>query len=183
MSLKKFLVIPVMIASLAFVLQVIDQLLCSFMLMQPNPNLGFCWVALIAWAVYFVAGGDFKGGIKALLGFIIGIAAAILVMTLAGVFMSTFRFFAFPLAVGLVVFCLIFLEKTTWLNFIPAVIIGAGVYIGFMCYISDVLFADATFAQKMNAAITETVYCFFGLLTGYFNVKLRTAYEKRITKA
>ena len=182
MSLKKFLVIPLIIASLAFILQIIDQLLSPVMLMQPNPNLGFCWIALIAWAVYFVAGSDIKGGIKALLGFIVGTVVAILVMSLAGVLFDTLQFFALPVAVGLVVFCSLFLEKTTWFDFIPAVIIGAGVYIALMCYVSDVLFADATVVQKVNAAITEIVYCALGLFVGYVTVTLRTAYEKRVTK-
>jgi hypothetical protein len=171
MSLKKFIVIPLIVAVLAFIIQIIDQVLSPFM--SPNPNNGFCWIAFQAWAVYFLAGCDIKGGIKALLGYAIGILASILIMNMAGGF-ACLGFFSVPLAVGLVAFCLIFLEKTTWFSLIPAMFIGAGVYFAFMSYIPG-----ATFT---NAAITEMVYCVLGLTFGVITIALRTAYEKKVKK-
>ena len=171
MSLKKFVVIPLIIAVLAFLIQIIDQLLGP--LMSPNPNNGFCWIAFQAWAVYFLAGCNIKGGIKALFGYAIGVVASILIMKLAVIF-AGLSFFAVPLAVGLIAFCLIFLERTTWLSLIPAMFIGAGAYFAFMSYIPN-----ATYA---NAAITEMVYCVLGLCFGVITVTIRTVYEKKVKK-
>jgi len=167
MSLKKFVIIPLIIAILAFLIQIVDQLVSP--LMQPSPNNGFGWIAFQAWAVYFLAGCNIKGGIRALLGYGIGILASILIMKMSGIF-ACLAFFSVPLAVGLVAFSLIFFERTTWLNLIPAMFIGAGAYFGFMSYVSG-----ATF---LNAAITEMVYCIIGLTFGFITVVLRTIYEK-----
>jgi len=171
MSLKNFVVIPLIIAVLAFFIQIIDQLVSP--LVQPDPNNGFSWIAFQAWAVYFLAGCNIKGGIKALIGYSVGIVASILIMKLAGCF-SAIGFFSVPLAVGLIAFCLIFFEKSTWFNLIPAMFIGAGAYFAFMNYIPG-----ATFA---NAAITEIIYCILGLCFGVITIVLRTAYEKRLKK-
>ena len=169
MTLKKFVIIPLIIAVLAFLIQIVDQLLSP--IMQPDPNNGFSWIAFQAWAVYFLAGCNVKGGIRALLGYAIGILASILIMIMAGWF-ACLSFFSVPLAVGLIAFCLIFLERTKWLNLVPAMFIGAGVFFGFMNYISG-----ATF---LNAAVTEVVYCIIGLIFGVITIVLRTAYEKRL---
>jgi len=169
MPLKKFVVIPLIIAVLAFCIQIIDQLLSP--LMCPTPNNGFCWIAFQAWAVYFLAGCTLQGGIKALIGYVVGILGSILIMNLAGVF-GSLGFFAVPPAVGLVAFCLIFFERTNWFNLIPAMFIGAGAYFAFMSYIPG-----ATF---VNAAITEIVYCILGLTFGVTTIALRKAYEKRL---
>ena len=171
MSLKKFVVIPLIIAVLAFVIQIIDQLLSP--IMQPDPNKGFCWIAFQAWAVYFLAGCTVQGGIKSIIGYAVGITGSILIMNLAGVF-SLFGFFAVAVAVAIVACALIFLERTKWVNFIPAMFIGAGAFFAFMTYIPD-----ATF---VTAAITEIVYCALGLLFGFVTVVLRTAYEKRVNE-
>ena len=169
MSLKKFVVIPLIIGVLAFLIQIIDQALSP--LLSPSPNNGFCWIAFQAWAVYFLAGCNIQGGIKALLGYGIGILGSILIMKLAGVF-GLLGFFAVPLAVGLVAFSLIFLERTTWLSLIPSMFIGAGAYFAFMSYIPN-----ATF---VNAAVTEMIYCIIGLTFGVITVTLRKGYEKRV---
>ena len=169
MTLKKFVVIPLIIGVLAFLIQIFDQLLAP--LMFPKPNAGFGWIAFQAWAVYFLAGCNLKGGLKALIGYIIGILASIAIMNLAGVF-GALGFFSVPLAVGLIAFCLIFFERTTWFSLIPAMFIGAGAYFAFMSYIPG-----ATF---VNAAITELVYCIIGLIFGVTTVYLRTVYEKRL---
>ena len=169
MSLKKFVVIPLIIAVLAFLIQIIDQLLSP--LMCPLPNNGFCWIAFQAWAVYFLAGCTIKGGIKALIGYSVGILGSILIMNLADV-LGCLGFVSVPLAVGLIAFCLIFFERTNWFNLIPAMFIGAGAYFAFMSYVEG-----ATF---VNAAITEIVYCVLGLTFGATTIALRKAYEKRL---
>ena len=169
MTLKKFVVIPLIVAVLAFFIQIIDQVLSP--LMQPFPNQGFGWIAFQSWAVYFLAGCNLKGGIKALIGYAVGITGSIVIMTMGGWF-APLQFFSIPLAVAIVACCLIFLERTTWLSLIPAIFIGAGAFFCFMTYVDG-----ATFT---NAAITEMVYCLLGLTFGFTTITLRTAYEKRL---
>jgi len=165
---KKFFVFPLIVAVLAFIIQVVDKVLSPYM--PPTPNNGFCWIAFQAWAVYFFAGCNIQGGIKALLGYAIGISASMLIITFAGWF-TLLGFFAVPLAVGIVAGCLICFEKTTWLSLIPAMFIGSGAFFAFISYIPN-----ATFA---NAAITEMVYCILGLTFGVITIALRTAFEKK----
>ena len=169
MSLKKILVLPLIVAVLAFFIQIIDQLLCPFM--KPFPNNGFCWIAFQAWAVYFLAGGDIKGGIKSIIGYVIGIVASILIFNLSGVF-GFLGFFGVAAAVGIVACALIFLENTNWLNFIPAMFIGAGAFFAFMSYVPG--------ATYVNAAITEIIYCILGLVFGFATLTLQAFFRKRL---
>lgn len=169
-ELKKFALIPLMIGILAFLIQALDQGLSP--MMEPAGNTGFSWISFQAWAVYFLAGGTVKGGIKAFFAYAIGIGASILIMILGGAMTPVISFWGVPLAVGLIAFLVIFFEKVEWLSLIPALFIGAGAFFAFMNYVPG-----ATFA---NAAITELVYCAIGLLFGYVTVSLRVAYEKRV---
>lgn len=170
MQLKKFVVIPVIIGVLAFAIQVLDQLL--FASMPPEGNVGFSWICFQSWAVYFFAGCTVKGGVKAFIAYVIGIAASILIMTMGGALTSSLGFFAVPVAVGVVACAAIFLERNEWTALIPALFIGAGAFFAFMSYVPN-----ATFC---TAALTEIVYCLIGLVFGYITILLRSAYEKRV---
>lgn len=167
MSFKKNFAFPLVVAVLACLIQLLDQVLNPHM--PPESNNGFTWIAFQAWAVYFFAGCDVKGGIKSLIGYAIGIGASILIMVLANAF-TPFGFFSVAVPVGIVAFCLMLLEKTTWTSLIPAMFIGAGAFFAFMTYVPD-----ATFT---NAAITEFVYCAIGLLFGFVTISLRSVVEK-----
>lgn len=172
MTFKKFIVIPLIIALLAGSIQIVDQLL--HLQVEPAGNVGFGWIAFQAWAMYFLAGCDLKGGLKTLIGYILGIVASIAIMTLGANFAGA-GFYAFPIAVFLVVIPVIFLEKVKWLDFIPAIFIGAGAFFAFMSYVPDATFAIAT--------TTELIYCVLGLFYGYITILLRGAYEKKVNKA
>jgi hypothetical protein len=172
MTLKKFIVIPFIIALLAGTIQIVDQLL--HLQVEPLGNVGFSWIAFQAWAMYFLAGCDLKGGLKTLIGYVIGIVASIAIMVLGSSF-AGMGFYALPLAVFLVVIPVILLEKVKWLDFIPAIFIGAGAFFAFMSYVPDATFAIA--------AKTEIIYCLLGLGYGYITILLRTAYEKKVSKA
>ena len=172
MNIKKLIYFPLIVGILAFLIQIADQLISRSV--QPSPNSGFGWIAFQSWAVYFLAGGNIKGGIKAFLGYAVGIAASIVIMKLGGCF-SSLKFFAFPLAVGLVAFSLIFLEKTTWLSLIPAMFIGAGAYFAFMSYVPG-----ATFT---NAAVTEMIYCLLGLIFGFATLTIKSIVEIRVGRS
>ena len=171
MTLKKFIVIPIMVALLAGSIQIVDQLLS--LQVKPEGNVGFGWIAFQAWAMYFLAGCDLKGGLKTLLGYISGIIASIAIMVLGGKF-AGMGFYAVPIAVFVVVIPVIMLEKVKWLDFIPAIFVGAGAFFAFMSYVPNATFAIAT--------TTELIYCVLGLVYGYITVTLRGAYEKKVSK-
>jgi len=168
MTFKKFIFIPFIVALLAGTIQVVDQVL--HLQVEPAGNVGFGWIAFQAWAMYFLAGCDLKGGLKTLLGYVMGIVASIAIMVLGGKF-SGMGFYAVPIAVIPV----IFLEKVKWLDFIPAIFIGAGAFFAFMSYVPE-----ATFAK---AATTELIYCVLGLFYGYVTIAIRGAYEKKVSGA
>lgn len=168
-DLRKFVMIPVMIGVLALLIQSLDQWLSP--MMKPVGNSGFSWISFQAWAVYFLAGGTIKGGIKTFLAYAVGIGASILIMMLGGALTPILAFWGVPVAVGLIAFVVIFFEKVEWLSLIPALFIGAGAFFAFMSYVPG-----ATFT---NGAITELVYCAIGVVFGYITVTLRVAYEKR----
>jgi hypothetical protein len=168
-ELKKFVMIPVIIGILAFLIQALDQWLSP--MMEPAGNKGFSWISFQSWAVYFLAGCSIKGGIKAFLAYASGIGASVLIMLLGGALTPALAFWAVPVAVGFIAFVAIFFEKVEWLSLIPALFIGAGAFFAFMSYIPGATFANAT--------ITELVYCTIGLVFGYITVTLRVAYEKR----
>ncbi len=171
MSFSKFIVIPIMVAVLAFTLQIVDQLLSP--IMPPDGNKGFAWIAFQAWAVYFFAGGTLKGGVKSFLGYVMGILASISIMLLAGKFAGLeLGFFAVPGALGLIVIPVMCLEKIKILDLIPALFIGAGAFFVFMSYVPNATFGTAAF--------TELVYCVIGLFYGVATVFLRGQYEAMI---
>ncbi|MDR3060757.1 MAG: DUF1097 domain-containing protein [Dysgonamonadaceae bacterium] len=168
-NLKKFVMIPVIIGILAFLIQALDQILSPHM--SPEGNVGFSWISFQSWAVYFLAGCNLKGGIKAFLAYVVGIGGSILIMELGGALTPALAFWGVPLAVGVVAFAVIFFEKVDLLSLIPGLFIGAGAFFAFMSYVPG--------ATYLNASITELTYCAIGLIFGIVTVYLRVAYEKR----
>lgn len=172
MDFKKFIVIPVFIAFLAFTFILIDQFISP--LMPITGNSGFGWVTFQAWAMYFMAGCTLKGGIRTFLGYIMGIIAAVSIIYMAGVFGSTGSW-AFPLAVFLAVIPMCAMERAHWsLDFVPALFISSAVFFAFTG-----LYPHAT---KPSMALTILVYCAIGMVYGVVTVGARTAYEKLIAK-
>jgi len=166
MKFQQFIIIPVIVAFLAFTIQIVDQLLSGFM--PVVDNVGFGWIAFIAWATYFMAGCTVEGGKKTFFGYIAGIVASIAIMELGGAFAS-FGFFAFPLAIFVVVIGCICLERMPPFDFVPALFVGAGTFFGIMSYVSG--------ATYMTATVTELTYCVVGVIYGWMTVSLRSRYE------
>ena len=158
-------------ATLAFSFIAIDQLFSTLLL--PEGNRGFGWISFQAWAVYFLAGCDIKGGIKTLLGYATGIVMTILIFELAGI-AGQFGFFAVPIAAFVFVMAVIFMEKLPPFDFIPGIFIGAGAMVCFLNYIDG--------ATYTNASLAILLYCAIGLLYGFLTVTFRTAYEKRMSR-
>ncbi len=154
---------PIVIAVLAAILQVIDQLLCKTTILVAIG--GFGWLSFQAWAMYFLAGSTVKGGVKAFLGYIVGMLASMLILTVGG-WLAQYvgGFWAMPLTLLVLVIPIILLEKVPLLDLIPAIFIGAGAYFVIFSYIS----------QDHGAIfLTETIYCMIGLLFGWITVALR----------
>lgn len=172
MDFKKFIVIPVFIAFLAFTFIFIDQFLSP--LMPIADNKGFGWVTFQAWAMYFLAGGTFKGGLRTFFGYVMGILAAILIIYLAGKFGTTGSW-AVPLAVFVVVIPMCGVERAPSLfDFVPALFISSAVFFAFMNYVPN--------ATMTSSAITILTYCAIGMVYGIVTVNLRVLYEKSIAK-
>jgi hypothetical protein len=170
MKFSKFIVIPLFIALQAFTMQAIDQAISGYF--PPAGNVGFAWIAFQAWAMYFLAGCTIKGGVKTFIGYTVGVVASILIMTIGPALSGPLAFWAFPLAVFLIVVPVICLERVPWLDFVPSIFVGAGVFFGFMSYIKG-----ATFT---GAATSELFYCLFGLVYGFITVAFRVWYEAKV---
>ncbi|WED23597.1 DUF1097 domain-containing protein [Vibrio sp. JC009] len=166
MRFSQFIVIPVIVAFLAFTIQIVDQLLAPMMPIAGNA--GFGWVAFIAWAMYFMAGCTPEGGKKTFAGYIAGIVASVAIMECGAAFSSA-GFFAFPVAIFIVVIPCICLEKVPMFDFVPALFVGAGTFFGIMSYVGGATYVTAT--------ITELTYCVIGLVYGLVTIVLRGKYE------
>jgi hypothetical protein len=172
MDFKKFIVIPVFIAALAASFIVIDQLLNSFMPISDKG--GFGWVTFQAWAMYFLAGGTFKGGVRTFLGYIMGIIAAVSIIYLVGIFSAT-GFWALPLAVLIVVIPMCAVERApSFFDFVPALFVSSAVFFAF-----GKLYPGSTMT---SSAITILTYCAIGMVYGIVTVNLRGFYEKSVAK-
>jgi hypothetical protein len=172
MNFKKFIIIPVFIAFLAFTFILIDQLISP--LMPIADNKGFGWVTFQAWAMYFLAGCTLKGGLRTFLGYVMGIIAAIVIIILAGKFGGT-GFWAVPLAVFIVVIPMCTMERAhSLIDFVPALFVSSAVFFAFMNYIPG--------ATMTSSAITILTYCAIGMIYGIVTVASRNFYEKRIAQ-
>ena len=158
-------------ALLAFIIVCIDQLIKQYMPIEIVTERGFTYIAFVAWAVYFFSGCTLKGGIRAWIGYVVGISFSIVIMLLAGVFTG---FVAVPLAVIIVVFFVLYLEKVPWIDLIPAMFVASGCYFGIMTYVDG-----ATFC---TAACVEMIYGSIGLLFGWITITGKDYFAKLIEK-
>ena len=159
-------------ALLAFIIVCIDQTIRCFM--PIGAESGFTYLSFVAWAVYFFSGCTLNGGIRAAIGYVIGISFSIVIMLLAGAFSAT-GFVAVPLGVFFVVFAVLYLEKAApWFDLIPAMFVASGCYFGIMTYVPD-----ATFG---TAACVEIVYGFIGLLFGWITITGKGYLAKALEK-
>ena len=136
------------------------------------------WVAFQAWAVYFLAGCNPMGGIKAFIGYATGIAASIAIIELmqapgiGALPVVSGMSFAMALAVFIVVIPAIMSENLK--NMVPALFIGSGAFFGL----------SGLMPGKSYLAVTqaELVYCAVGLFFGFITVYWRSKYEARLSK-
>lgn len=168
----KYLGHPAIIAVLAFILQFVTMKspALEFSDTLKSPCL-VTWICFQTWALYFLAGCNLKGGLKAAACYAIGILGSMVIMKLGGS-LGSIGVFAFPTAVGLIAFAVILLEKVPALNLIPALFIGAGAFFGWM----EKFGAEATFTQAFGVVMGS---CLFGMLFGVVTVWLRTKYSEK----
>ena len=161
-------------ALLAFIIVCIDQSIKQFM--PIGAENGFTYIAFVAWAVYFFSGCTLNGGIKAAIGYVIGISFSIVIWKLAGLFGSCGAgFFAVPLGVLFVVFAVLYLEKAKpWFDLIPAMFVASGCFFGIMNYVPDVTLG--------TAVCVELIYGFIGLLFGWITITGKGYLAKALEK-
>lgn len=152
-------------ALLAFIIVCIDNLLKGCM--PIGAGKGFTYIAFVAWAVYFFSGCTLKGGIRAAIGYVVGVSFSVGIILLAGQF-AGLGCFAVPAAVFVVVFLVLYLEKVPWVDLIPAMFVASGCYFGIMTYVVP---ENAPLCENLlNAAAVELLYGFIGLLFGWITI-------------
>ena len=159
-------------ALLAFIIVCIDQLIKQYM--PIGAESGFTYIAFVAWAVYFFSGCTLNGGIRALIGYAVGVSFSVLIMLLANALFPSTGFYAVPIGVFIIVFLVLYLEKVPWVDLIPAMFVASGCYFGIMTYVPD-----ATFE---TAAIVEIIYGSIGLLFGWITITGKGLLAKAIEK-
>lgn len=173
MSYLKFLPIALFIACQATFMMIIE------------PSLGFVsWIAFQSWAVYFLAGCNFQGGIKTLICYFGGAIASIVIMEGAAFFANSGLGSGINLylAVFIVVVLVLSCERIPAIDFIPAWFIGAGVFFGLMNL--DTFAAGATAYERYMQTTGNLMYgCAVGLVFGFVTVTFRSWYEPKVARA
>lgn len=168
MTAKKYFPIALFIGLQAAALQAIDQLICAGI----SPLVaGGGWISFQAWAMYFLAGCTPKNGLRALIGYGIGMAASIAIMVGGGL-LGALGFWAMPVILLILVPIVLYLDIAPELfNLVPAVFVGAGVFFGVMSYIPG--------ATYTSAFVSEGIYCLIGLAFGWLTITFRGWYESK----
>ena len=177
MTFKQFFFIPLFIAVLAVIL---------VMLAPPSPVVVpflWTWIAFQAWAVYFLAGGTPKTGVKVMLGYLGGAVASAAIMELRGVLVPHVGAApALAIAVFIVVIGVISSERVPWFDFVPSWFIGAGVFFGVMSIHTGWTWksdgkSTERFLHYLETGTHLMVSCFVGQIFGWVTVLIRGKYE------
>lgn len=173
MTFKKHMPIALVISVIAAALQAVDQLVAAKIL---TSFAGFGWISFQAWAMYFLAGCNPKGGVRAFLGYFLGIIGSILIFTVGG-WLGGLGFWAMPVTLIITVTIIMQLELAPeLLSFVPAVFVGAGVYFGMCSYLP--------ITGYFQAGAIELVFCFLGLFCGFLTIAFNSWYiPKYVEKA
>lgn len=167
MKIVKYLGGPLIIAILAFICQIVDQLIGTSMPI----GFSFGWVAFQAWAAYFIAGCTPKGGLKAFAAYLVGMIASIAIIAFGSALSPSLAFWAFPISILILVVPTICTEKVELLNLTPIVFVAAGAFFAIMNYVPGASFT--------TAFMVETLYCVLGLVLGYLTILIRGAYDAK----
>lgn len=193
MTFKQFIIIPLFIAVLATFLMVLEVYKGAVL-----PHFE-AWIAFQAWAMYFMAGCTYKGGVKVLLGYLGGAIASVAIFELMGLLLlcGLPQSVSLWIAVLIVVVPVICAERIPWFDFVPAWFVGAGVFFGIMALKQNWIPGMgewATFVAKgtnltvwapgmskwakyLAAGTHLMVSCAVGMVFGVVTIAIRTKYE------
>jgi len=175
MSFKQFFPISVMIAVLAFVLLLVELAFKTAFNSVDNPFI--LWVAFQAWAMYFMAGCTPKNGLKVLLGYAGGCAAATVIVLFAGS-LGFAGSMAFPLSILVMVVPIICMERVPMFDFIPAWFVGSGAFFAIMTIDAyQTGWGGHGGGAFLTYAIEDVLSCAVGLCFGVMTVIGRGKYE------
>ena len=181
MPFSKFIIIPLFIALQAFTMMVLTPYIPLTSKALGGPGL-LTWISFQAWAMYFLAGGNVKMGVKTLVGYLGGVIASIAIFELAAALSCLncgATSWGLYVAVFVVVVFVICAQKVPGIDFVPSYFLGAGVFFALMTYLKkpdDV----AHFAWYVQVAVPELVACAVGLIFGWVSVVFQTWYEAKV---
>lgn len=174
MTFKQFFGIPVFISILAVTLVMLDGVI-------PATKIPFLWtwITFQAWATYFLAGCNVKGGVKVMAGYLGGAVASVAIMELMGLLAPSLgNPAALAVAVFIVVLGVISAERVPWFDFVPAWFIGAGVFFGVMNLNTTWQWGGETaWSKYLEAGTFLMVSCLVGQIYGWVTVFCRVKYE------
>ena len=177
MSFGKFILIPIFIAFQAFVMMLVFQKVEITPALLHGGGL-MSWVAFQAWAMYFLAGGTPKMGLKTFIGYLGGIIASIAILKLAILLSGPMGWYmGLSVAVFIIVVPVISAQRVPWIDFVPSYFLGAGVFFGLMTHCK----IDPTFANFGTVTLHEMIACGLGLVWGYVTVTYQTWYTNKVT--
>ena len=123
--------------------------------------------------MYFLGGSTVRGGIKGLLGYVVGIVLGVVIFELLSLFGSA-NWWAMPLAILLPVIPVMCLQEVEWLSYIPAIFLGCGAYFAILSYAAPVkpLAVSGTerWSAYLDAAGWELALCAVGLIFGWLAI-------------
>ncbi len=161
----KYLGHPALVAILAGFMQFLDMKIGLFC----------AWAGFAAWACYFLAGCNPKGGAKVIGCWIGGVVGAIAIIELgtrlSGSMPATV---GFPIAVAIIAFFVICFEKVPALDMIPAWFVGAACFFGYNTIVEG---------KYGISAPTILISCVVGQIFGFVTVLLRTKYAEIVEGA
>ncbi len=162
MDFVKFLPHALIIGILAAILQFVS-------LVPGMENYVFPWAVFQTWALYFLSGANPKSGAKSVICGVVGVLASMLIVVMGTKLASPLGAqIGFTLAVLVVAFLCITMEKVPAISFIPAYFIAAGIFFALQ---------DKSINVKL-LQVTISLVLGFGL--GFLTVLLRGKYAAMI---
>ena len=148
MKAIKFLPIPLIVAVLAFI----------WMVMSAKLNF-LAWVAFLTWGAYFLAGINNKSVIRELVSFTLGIVFGWAIVLIGTSLTPSLSMYAFPAAVALAAFLIVYLELVPWFDMAPGYFFGAAAF-----FAAGAKPDMATFLSVWTPGLLGLI---LGVLTGY----------------
>lgn len=174
-SIAKYFVSPVVVATVASLLYIVDALLAQVFVAGGS----FMWVAFVSWTVF--GGATMKDRIKAVIGYVIGFLAACAMMAITKSFSANVYTISISCLLGVFLLngAVMFFENSAkvWLNSI------SGIFCGIFLTFSGLgvgLNPLTSWKQCFLTLGIILVYGILGLACGWFNNFLAAAWKKRL---